>query len=269
MQHIELDVAAHRSQPPPWLYSMTEPSRAAAEVASIASALPWLLNAPRGDGHSVMALPGFMASDLSTRLLRRYLNQHGYRADGWGLGRNLGKPALQQQLAETFLRRSDAAGEPISLVGQSLGGVFARELARAHPDRVRQVITLGSPFGMSEGGSSNPLVQQLFEKSAGVSSDEMRALLLSGDPLDAPPVPCTAIYSRYDGVVAWHTCIERDRTNTDNIEVYGSHVGMAAHPAILLAIADRLAQAQDAWARFDRSRPLRPLLYPAPEFAHG
>ncbi len=269
MQHIELDVDAHRSSPPPWLYAVTEPSRAAAEVASLTTALPWLLTAPRGDGHRIMALPGFMASDLSTRLLRRYLGQNGYRTAGWGLGRNTGRPELLKQLIERFLVLTDRAGEPISLVGQSLGGVFARELARAHPDRVRQVITLGSPFGMGDSGASNPVVQQLFEQSAGVNSDELRGLLLTGDPLEPPPIPSTAIYSRYDGVVAWHTCVERDRPNTDNIEVYGSHVGMAVHPAILLAIADRLAQAPNAWARFDRERPLRSILYPAAVFAAG
>lgn len=269
MQHIELNVDQHRSSPPPWLYSATEPARAAAEVASLGSALPWLLTAPRGDGHLIMALPGFAASDVSTRLLRRFLCQQGYRTEGWGLGRNTGRPSLQQALAETFLKHSDAADEPVSLVGQSLGGVFARELARHYPDRVRQVITLGSPFGMTDGGNSNPLVQQLFEQSAGVTGEELRAKLLTGDPLEPPPVPCTAIYSRYDGVVAWNTCIERRRANTDNIQVYGSHVGMAAHPVILYAIADRLAQPVGTWEPFDRGRPLRPVFYPEPAYAPG
>ena len=177
-----------------------------------------LARTPRGDGHPVLVLPGFMASDLSTRVLRAFLRERGYQAHGWGLGRNRGGhaellPALRSRLAEL------AGGQRVSLVGWSLGGVFARELAKAAPERVRAVITLGSPFGDRE----------------------------------PPPVPSTAIYSRSDGIVHWQACREQPAPRTENIELIGSHFGLGFHPLALFAIADRLAQRDGDWKPFDRS----------------
>ncbi|MEM6708072.1 MAG: alpha/beta hydrolase [Pseudomonadota bacterium] len=265
-----VDVETHRSSPPSWLYSASEPARVAAEAASFLSALPLLLSGPRGDGHTVMTLPGFLASDLSTRALRRVLNLLGYDAHPWELGRNTGRPDLIDSLAARFVDLSDAVGgAPISLVGQSLGGVLARELARRYPDRVRMVITLGSPFGLGDGQGTNPLVQSLFERVSTSSAEELRDYLLTEDPSEPPPVPCAAIYSRTDGVVSWQSCIERDRPNTDNIEVLGSHSGMAIQPAVLHAVTDRLAQPPRFFERFERARGLRPYVYPQPVYAAG
>ena len=108
---------------------------------------PLLMRAPRGDGHPVLALPGFLASDLSMAPMRRYLGELGYEAHAWRMGRNLGglqrmRDALRIRLAEIHA----ASGRKVSLVGWSLGGVYARDLALQAPDMVRSVITLGSPF---------------------------------------------------------------------------------------------------------------------------
>lgn len=257
------------SQPPAWLYAATEPVRVAAESASFLAALPALLAGPRGDGHAVMTLPGFLASDLSTRALRTVLRALNYDAHAWKLGRNTGRSDLIDALKGRFLDLSDAVGAPISLIGQSLGGVLARELARNYPDRVRMVVTLGSPFGGDDNRGTNPIVQSLFVRVSSTTADELRNYLLTEDPAEAPPVPCTAIYSRSDGVVAWQSCLERDRPHTDNIEVVGSHSGMAVQPAVVHAVADRLAQPPRNWERFERTQGLRSYLYPTPTYAAG
>ncbi len=198
---------------------LLEAPRALFEASTLAPALPLLLNAPRGDGHPVLVLPGFIASDVSTRPLRAYLRERGYAPHGWELGRNRGPdPALERLLHERLDQIHREAGRRVSLVGWSLGGVYARELARRRPAAVRQVITLGSPFG----------------------------------PSAVPPVPATAIYSRSDGIVDWESCLERETQRSDNIEVTGSHCGLGVNPLVLFAIADRLALPEDGWKPFDR-----------------
>jgi len=205
----------------PLLMALEAP-RAAFEAQTLVPAWPLLSLAPRGDGHGVLVLPGFMASDRSTRLLRRFLRDRGYAVHGWGLGRNLGtEDGLASRLRARLLELSLRHGGRVSLVGWSLGGVFARELAKRLPERVRQVITLASPFG--------------------------------GQAAAPPPVPSTAIYSRSDGIVAWRTCLEPEGAQTQNLEIVGSHCGLGHHPLALFAIADRLAQPVDDWKPFDRS----------------
>ena len=258
-----------QSRQPAWLYAASEPVRVAAESASFVAALPALLTGPRGDGHAVMTLPGFLASDLSTRALRAVLRALNFDVHPWKLGRNTGRAELIDALNGRFLDLSDAIGKPISLVGQSLGGVLAREIARRHPDRVRMVVTLGSPFGADDDANVNPLVQSLFERISASSAAELRNYLLSEDPSEPPPVPSVAIYSRSDGVVSWHTCLERDRPHTENIEVIGSHSGMAVQPAVVHAVADRLAMTPRSWQRFERQEGLRSYVYPQPVYAAG
>ncbi len=232
------------------------------EMSSLAYVWPLLATAPRGDGHTVLTLPGFTAGDQSTLLLRRILNRLNYTALPWELGQNTGSVALQQQLRIRFQEVLDQADGPVSIVGQSLGGVFARILAHEFPDRVRQVITLGSPFASSGPDNVNSLVSRLFQNLSGMSEDEMRDQMLEF-PAAAPPVPSTAIYSRSDGVVHWTTCLEYEGEQAENVEVIGSHSGMAFNPMVLNVIVDRLAQAQGNWRPFKR-QGCRALLYPEP-----
>lgn len=227
------------------------------EIASLAVSFPLLGSLKHGDGHPVLVLPGFMAGDESTSVLRRYLRVMGYHSVPWKLGRNTGKLELMQhQLVDRFLEVFEASEQKISIIGQSLGGVFGRELARRYPDQVRQVITLGSPFATRRTGSTLPIVQDMFERSAGMSIETMRELLISIDSDYSPPVPLTAIYSKGDGIVNWRVCCEaHEDVQTQNIEVIGSHCGMAFNPVIYYLIANRLAQAEDEWQRFNSDLP--------------
>lgn len=232
--------------------------RAVFGLAAFYGALPWLRRAPRGDGHPVMVLPGLGATDASTRPLRGYLAELGYAVQGWELGRNLGRRQVVDHYLLPRLRElRTRTGRAVSLVGWSLGGILARELAKRAPHDVRLVITLGSPFA---GGGRASNVARLFEAVGG------RRIV--DDPLvrrrirEAPPVPLTSIYSRTDGVVAWRACLEQEGPTAENIEVRGSHCGLGHNPLALWAVADRLAQPEGGWSRFAPARALQ-VLYPA------
>jgi len=232
--------------------------RAGFELGAFFAMAPLLRFAPTGDGHPVLVLPGLAASDLSTRPLRAFLRDRGYRAHGWKLGRNLGprhgvEAEMQQRLAELAGRY----GRKVSLIGWSLGGVYAREMARRAPHDVRSVITLGSPFA-GEPRASN--AWRIYETMSGRQAHDWPGREAMKLP---PPVPSTAIYSRSDGIVAWQGCLEREGPMSENIEVEGSHSGLGYNPAVLYAIADRLAQPEGRWRPFDRSG-LRSLVYPDP-----
>jgi len=241
----------------------TELPRVLLEMTSLTYSWPLLNTSPRGDGHSVLVLPGFTAGDQSTLVLRRLLERRNYRALPWLLGQNTGSFELQDRLMTRFQAVLAEAEGKVSLIGQSLGGVFARVLARQWPDRVRQVITLGSPFGSSGPETVNSLVSRLFQTVSGMSSEEMRDQMLDLRA-ESLPVPTTAIYSRTDGVVHWSTCIDRPGAQSENIEVLGSHSGMAFNPMVLNALLDRLAQRDGQWQPFKRDTLCRSLMYPNP-----
>ena len=245
-----------KSRPPSLLNALTEIPRTLLDIGALCLSAPFLASMPRGDCHPVMVLPGFMASDQSTALLRGYLKQLGYDSMGWELGRNSGRfEIIHHILIARFLEAVDDCGDKITLIGQSLGGVYARELARLFPDKVRQVITLGSPFGVVNGTAANPLVRSLFEIQSGLSIEEMREAIFEMDPHKTPPVPLTAIYSKGDGVVNWRVCREAfEDFETDNVEVFGAHCGMGFNAAIYYIIADRLAQPRDDWKKFERCK---------------
>jgi len=237
---------------------VTEIPRTLLEMSALSMAWPMLRSLSQGDGHTVMLLPGFMASDRSTRLMRRYLQRMGYSPYGWDLGRNTGHfDIMASHLPEAFLDLVEQTGEKVSLIGQSLGGVFARELARLYPDRVRQVISLGSPIRMDKSDAVASVVARMFKQSTGMTPEQMRDALEFFDESQSPPVPMTAIYSKGDGVVHWEGCMEQfeDKT-TQNIRVFGSHCGMAFNPSIYHIIADRLAQPEDGWEQYQRPAAL-------------
>lgn len=243
------------------LLTMLE-GRALFEVGALQAASPLLRLAGRGDRHPVLVLPGFTADDRSTRPLRQLLRAQGYWTHGWGLGRNLGPtPGVVDALLTRFDQVHQRHGRPVSLVGWSLGGVFARELARTFPDAVRQVITLGSPFRMTAGDRSaaSPLWDQLAPRHEG-GLDE-REPEHEREPL---AVPATAIYTRTDGVVNWWQCIEAEGPFRENIEVRGSHSGLGFNPAVAYAVLDRLAQPDDDWRPFHAPVWLR-RSFPRPE----
>jgi pimeloyl-ACP methyl ester carboxylesterase len=224
---------------------------------------PVLMRAPRGDGHPVLALPGFLASDLSMAPMRRYLSELGYDAHPLRMGRNLGgmsrmRQGLRARLAEIHA----ASGRKVSLVGWSLGGVYARHLALEAPEMVRNVITLGSPFA-SDVRATNATA--LYEMMSGERVEDFAELreAIAGEL----PVPATSIYSRADGIVNWRTCLLRPSDRAENIEVHlASHIGLGVNPAALWAVADRLAQPEGEFWPFDRAGPFA-IAYAPPERA--
>lgn len=247
--------------PPSALLALTELPRALAEFSSLGIAAPLLASAPRGDGHPVMVLPGFVTSDISTTVLRRYLQQLGHDVHAWELGRNLGPRAIGrdgEKLVARLRAIHAATGRRVSLIGWSLGGVMARQLSRRAPEAVRQVISLGSPF---TGTPRSTNVWRAYEMLTGQKIDDADMRRQLHESASAPPVPSTSIYTREDGVVAWQNCVEPRGAQTDNIEVHGSHCGLGVNPAVLYAIADRLAQADGDWHPFQR-HGLRALVYP-------
>jgi pimeloyl-ACP methyl ester carboxylesterase len=235
------------------------------EAMAFTYSLPSLMTAPRGDGHHILVIPGFMTSDQSTGILRRYLDTLGYHSHPWNLGRNTGTQELQEAIFERFEEIVAKAGKPITLIGQSLGGIYARELAYVHPDKLRQIITLGSPFGSQGTDNTQSIVSRLFQYTSGMSQDEMRERLAERDIASPPSVPCTSVYSKSDGVVHWSTCVEHKSAQAENIEIIGSHCGMGINPTVLHVITDRLAQDPDNWQPFNRLHcPVRSLVYPKP-----
>lgn len=213
---------------------LTELPRAVGELGAAFALSPLLARLPRGDGHHVIVLPGLAASDTSTRYLRRYLRGLGYFVHGWRLGRNVGPTEMiLGGLRERMTALRSVHGEPMSLVGWSLGGIYAREIARLAPEHTRLVITLGSPFRMTQ-------------------------------QAEALSVPVTNIYTRGDGIVPWRSCVDHPGPRRENVEVRGSHCGLGHNPAALVVIADRLAQPTAEWRPFVPRRGLR-RLYPDPE----
>lgn len=247
-----LEVSQYQSRPPSFLNALTEIPRTLFEMNALLLAMPLLSLLPRGDQHTVMVLPGFMAGDESTAVLRRYLSSMGYEVMPWLLGRNTGRlDIMQHRLQDRFEAVFAQSAGPVSLIGQSLGGIYARELGRLFPNKVRQVITLGSPFGVTNGQGTNPLVQRLFEQQAGMTIEQMREALKAMDPNQTPPIPLTAIYSKGDGIVNWRVCREmQENHRTENIEVCGSHCGMGFNPTVYRIIANRLAQSTTGWQKY-------------------
>lgn len=232
--------------PPPMPLLALE-GRAGFELAALFPSLPLLERAPRGDGHPVLVLPGWLAGDSSTLALRWFLRRRGYHAHGWRLGRNLGPSAeLVQNIGRRFLELRERHGRKLSLVGWSLGGIYARELARAFPHLVRQVITLASPFRDPMATNAVSLFRRTrIGRESAYDRGHVRGRL--GMPLT---VPMTSLYSRTDGIVAWRSCLEDEGPNRQSIEVFSSHIGMGHHPVALYVVADRLAQPESNWRPF-------------------
>lgn len=248
--------------PPSTFLALTELPRALIELGSLPFAGGWLASAPKGDGHPVMVLPGFMTTDRSTGLLRRYLARLGYDVHAWELGRNLGPRAIGREGEKLVARLQaihDATGQQVSLVGWSLGGVLARLVAGRMPDAVRQVISLGSPFSGDPRASN---VWRTYQFMTGQRIDQNHTRGQLREVSKTPPVPTTAIYSKGDGIVAWQNCRDVPAQHVQNIEVRGSHCGLGVNAAVLYAVADRLAQDPADWHAFERDG-VKALIYPA------
>jgi pimeloyl-ACP methyl ester carboxylesterase len=229
--------------PPPLSLFVLEQSRAALELARFLPRRKALETATRGDGHPVLVLPGLLAGDFSTVPLRRFLCALSYDAQGWGLGINTGPTdTIRRKLDELLMQCRERHGKPVSLVGWSLGGIYARELARAHPDAVRCVITLGTPFRDISATHAARLVPIRPGGRGLHEAHDLRAYLAT--PI---PVPMTSIFSKTDGIVHWQSCLESEGPERENVEVAASHTGMGFHAEAMTVVADRLAQPVGAW----------------------
>lgn len=239
----------------------TEVGRAAVEYGVYFAGEPLARIGRKGDGHPVLVLPGFMGSDLSTKPMRKFLNRIGFDAYAWGLGRNNGGQKYVFKVIDLVNEIYEKRGEKVSVIGWSLGGVYAREVARRVPEKVRQVITMGSPFtGLDKKNNVSWIYKMLSGKSVEDLDDQMLE-----EMRQTPPVPVTAIYSKGDGIVAWKYCMENPESpNVQNIEVKGSHCGLGHNLSVLSCVADRLSQQQASWKPFKPSF-LQRVLYPQPQ----
>ena len=238
---------SHDVLAPPSPLLMLMEARAPWEYAALLAATPWLGRLPVGDGHPVIVFPGLGASDSTTGPLRSFLRDRGYTPYGWKLGFNFGpKGGVLQGCRDLLAQVHQRHGQKVSLIGWSLGGIYAREMAKEMPERSRCVITLGTPF---TGHPRATNAWRFYEMVSGqrVTDPELNALIRV-----PPEVPTTSIYSKTDGVVAWQCSINPDEhAHTENIEVHASHVGMGMNPLALYAIADRLRADPARWQRFD------------------
>jgi pimeloyl-ACP methyl ester carboxylesterase len=246
----------------PGLIRLALEMRAPWELGAALLSYPFMRSAPRGDGHPVMVFPGLAAGDFTTLAIRHFLSDRGFSVHAWEQGLNFGpRPGVLEACVEKILQLRATTGRKVSLVGWSLGGVYAREIAKMLPDDVRVVVTLGSPFTGSPKATNAWRVYQLVSGEKEIDAERFAALRVR------PSVPTTSIFSRTDGVVAWQCSIEEESASSENIEVHASHVGMGANPTALYAIADRLAQEEGQWRRFDHTQHtgIKKLLYLNPQ----
>lgn len=220
--------------------------RAPWEYAAMLAARPWLRKLPRGDGHPVLVFPGLGANDFTTGPLRRFLDELGYVTHPWAQGFNFGpRHDVLKRCNETVRNLFAKHARPVSLIGWSLGGLYAREMAKELAEHVRCVITLGTPF---TGHPRATNAWRFFELVSGQSTHDSTLMAQLRQP---PPVPTTSIYSRSDGIVAWRCSVNEPSPLAENIEVHASHIGMGMNPMALYAVADRLAQAPGQWKPFE------------------
>lgn len=232
---------------PPGAFLLALEARAFWELGATLATYPMLRQAPRGDGHSVVVFPGLAAGDITTIPLRGFLDAQGWDAHGWKLRVNFGpRKGVLESSIERVRRFRRESGRRVSLLGWSLGGIFAREIAKLIPEDVRCVITLGSPF---TGHPKANNAWRFYQMVSGHRLDDDRAIDHVRRP---PPVPTTSIFSRSDGIVAWQCSLQPRGEHAESIEVQASHLGIGAHAAAWYAIADRLAQPEGEWRPFHR-----------------
>lgn len=203
-----------------------------------------------GAGRPVLVIPGFGATDAMTARLRGHLAHAGFRVHGWGQGRNIGLTDVRiDGLVSRFDDLSSRYDQPVSIVGWSFGGLLARWMAHTEPDKVRQIVCLGSPW-RAEGERTRATAA--FERSRAKYGISDRAFDIVEQLRGPVPVPCTAIWSKSDGIVPWRGCVVDPSQDpiAENIEVISSHVGMAANPLVLKATTDRLSQSLNDWKPF-------------------
>lgn len=218
---------------PPSMLNQALEGRFGLEAAQLFMQLPGLRRRVPGGAGGVLVLPGFMADDNSTWLMRRFLNSLGYTAQGWGLGVNRGK---MMGFLPLVTERLEIHDEPQHIVGWSRGGVIAREVARDRPELVRSIVTMGSPV---QGGLDATSIGNWVERETGVTPSEVQEMLRERQHRKIQ-VPITAVYSKTDGVVSWQACVDEMNDHVSHKEVNASHVGMGSNAAVFREVAHAL-----------------------------
>jgi hypothetical protein len=225
-------------QPPPRSGLFRE-ARGLLELPRLLLRIRTLAHQPRGRGEPVLVLPGYGAGDFSTAVLQTYLRLLGYRVRGLGRrthSRNV--PQLLTRVLKRVVSIAHKAEQEVRIIGWSSGGYLAREAARERPDLVHQVITLGTPV---VGGPKYTVVAHRLRRR-GIDIDAIEAQIASRNRVSLT-TPVTAIYSRFDAVVAWEACIDNDCVNVEHVEVGTTHFGLGFSPEVYRIIAERLAYA--------------------------
>jgi len=220
-------------------------TRAPLETVAGLIASPLLRGAPKGDGHPVIVVPPFGAADEFTFILRWFLRRQGFEVFPWGAAEVLGLHRLVKVAVARLREVRSQSGQKVSLVGHSLGGIYAREVARFAPELTRSVITLGTPINDVKANSVWPM----FEATSGTKIKAIDPDYAAQMPV-APPVPTTSLFSKSDGVVNWRSSLDHTPGQVENIEVVSSHCGLPSNPMTLYLVAHRLAQPEDEWAPF-------------------
>lgn len=264
-------------RPPKLRHSVMELGRVMLEIGSTAMLGPVLRSLPEGDGHTIMTIPGFMGADGSTSQLRKFLNGRGYNAIPWGLGRNASEVRSQNiddflehraQTEDAIAARIEqefiASGGKLTLIGWSLGGLYAVALAHRFPQWVRQVITLGTPFGDPRGTALYSVMGSLYDND--VDEESLQRWVAHTYSGGALRVPVLALFSESDGIVgAGIARCQGDPRYVTNMVVMASHVGFPFNPLVFAVVANHLVEPHERWA-LCRSERIRPFVRIAEDF---
>jgi pimeloyl-ACP methyl ester carboxylesterase len=189
----------------------------------------------------VLIIPGFATNDAYMSSLHQAIGAVGHTTYGWDQGFNIGIDAQQAAALGQRLQRiyEDHGRQKISIVGYSLGGIYARELARLYPDMVESVITLGSPFGMQDARLSE--TYRAFHGNTPADTNIHAALL------EPPPVPTTSLYALADDIVPWENSLNPAAPQAENLPIQPGHLRMPFDAAVARVIIDRLAEPAQGW----------------------
>lgn len=251
---------------PHWGLLAMEPARACYEL--VAGMMASKGDYPRGDGHPVVIFPGLAADSLSTRPLRQLCERLGYATYDWGRGQNTGPEGDPARwfdgLARDVRSLTRSHGQPVSLIGWSLGGIYAREVAKRLGAAARQVITLGTPFA---GTADETNAVWLYRRLNGEHPPARPSL--AQRVARAPRVPTTSIYTRSDGVVAWQACVQPgSHSHVENVEVKGSHCGLGWNAEVLEIVARKLS-IHRGWHSARKVKPRRAAIAQPPRPVGG
>jgi hypothetical protein len=249
-------------QPPKLRYSVMELGRVLLEIGSCALLGPVLKTLPEGDGHSIMTIPGFMGADGSTSRLRKFLNNRGYKAIPWGLGRNTSeerpgslddflshRAKVEDMVAERVEQEFLASGRKVTLIGWSLGGLYSVAVAHRFPQWVRQVITLGTPYGDPRGTALYNIMGRIYDNEVDVDEAALARWTAHTYLGGVLTVPVLALYSESDGIVGRGIAqCKGDPRYVTNMAVLASHVGFPFNPLVFAVIANHLVQPQHRWS---------------------